>query len=265
MEDRYVEWVRTPRGRKGTMIKKSLVEKIIKAKYSSGYTSVYSFNKEDAMEIRDSRRSAGFDRFEVGASRIAIDLDDGETQLEQTEKILKREGLGYEVWFSGSKGFHLFISTDFMCNIFLPYSHLQYLLSIGVDCDESLYQHGRILSLPGRVHPKTRLVKKFVKYVEGEKAIVPIVEKPKYVFKGGEDNMDMGLADSLIQLTDLGLNEPKLGNRHTALWCISKDLIHGGLADATVYDLLTSITREWDNSKTEDELISIVTQARRQA
>ena len=264
MRERYYEWCPDVFRRKGTMLKSSVFPKIVNSKMCSGYRSVYSFSKEAAMEIRESRSSAGLDRFEVGADRIAIDLDDGEKQLKEVEVILQREGLHYDVENSGGKGFHIFIPTDFMCDVNLPYSHLQFLLDLGIDCDESLYQAGRILSMIGRVHPKTKIKKHHVKTVEGKMADVKIVEKPVFTFSGGDQESTGGLAEAMILTSSLAINEPRPGGRHIAIWSLSKDLIKCGLADTTIHDLMNNIVRKWDNPKTDEEIIKIIAQARRQ-
>lgn len=265
MEERYVEWCKTPMGRKGLMVRESLVPKIVGASYSSGYTTVYSFNKEDANKIRESRCSKGFSRFEVGASRVAIDLDEGEEQLTVVEKILQREGLGYEIWFSGGKGFHVFIDHRFICSTHLPYSHLCFLKELSIPCDESLYQHGRLLSLEGRVHPKTKKKKNFVKCVGGKMAEILIVEKPKFVFTGGgEDTRGLNISETMITLANLATIEPRRDQRHTLLWQVGLDLCRCGLSDQTIFDLLRAVMKDWEIPKSDEKLRDIVKMSRRQ-
>jgi len=202
--------------------------------------------------------------YEVGATRIAIDLDDGDKQLEEVQGILNKEGLHYDVWFSGGKGFHLFIPTDLMVSRHLPYSHLKFLQGLGIECDETLYQSGRILSLPGRVHPKTGVKKYFVKTVEGKMANVQIVEKPIFVFNKEGCIGSGGIAEAMMILSNLSNNEPRKDARHTELWRTAKDLVRCGLADATVFDLLKNVMNTWDCPKEDDKVIEIVKMARRQ-
>lgn len=247
------------------MLKSSMFDKIIESSSDSGYRSVYSFSKQDAMEIKDSRCSKGFDQYEVGTDVVPIDLDDGARQLEEVESILNREGLGYTVWFSGGKGNHIFIPTDLMVDRDLPYSHLQFLTGLGIEADSSLYQHGRILSLPGRVHPKTKVKKYFVKEVVGHMANVEIVKKPIFTFSGGCQESTTGLAEAMMLLSNLSINEPRKEMRHTELWGVGKDLVRCGLADATIYDLLNTVMGKWDVPKDEDKLVNIVKMCRRQA
>jgi len=247
------------------MLKVRVFDKIVASRMCSGYGGVYMLGEEDAMEIRESRSSAGFDRYEVASDCVPIDIDGGDKQIAETEEILQERGLGYSLFKSGGKGGHFYLPTDLMYHASLPYSHSQYILELGVSCDTSLYHSGHLISLEGRVHPKTKVKKHFIKEVAGKMADVKIVEKPIFTFSGGDQESTGGIAEAMMLLSNLSINEPKPGNRHTELWAISKDLIRCGLSDTTVHDLLVNIVRKWENPKTDDEIVKLISQARRQA
>lgn len=260
---RYVEWVGTPRGRKGTMVPLSLIPKIVKASYSSGYTTVYSFSEKDAREIKGSRSSRGFDRYSVGSTYLPIDLDDGEESVDEVVDVLKGMGLQFKVWFSGSKGFHIIIETTYQESKHLPYSHLQWVGGLGLGCDNTLYQHGRILSLPGRIHPRTGFPKQLIESVEGNILEVPIVEKPIFVYTGGGD-VDHSFSSFMSKVSDLTLNEPRKDYRHTSLWGLSKDGLKSGVDPQTIYNLLKLAMGDWEYPKEDNKLQEIINMARRQ-
>jgi len=262
---RYYEWASKPFTRSGLMLAESKLSKIVDAQMCSGYSTVYYFSQEDADEIKESGSSSGFKRYAVGADRIVLDLDDGDSQLEETEKILKDKGLQYEVWFSGKKGYHIYIPTEDMYDKDLPYSHLMYIRSLGIKCDESLYQHGRLLSLPGRIHPKTRKRKQKLRMVPGVAADVQIVQRPIFTLSVHSDPSHVVLAGALMRLSEMALNEPRRDARHTELWAVGKDLVNGGLRDDLIFNLLQAVMTSWDRPKDDEKLMRIISMSRRQA
>ncbi len=207
----YREWCRKVQTRKGTMVDAPTLDTLCK-QHNPGYSSVYMFDESAANEIKDRGHSGGLSDYVVYADRLVMDLDDGDLQLAAIEKLLQAKGLGYDVWASGGKGYHVYLKHDLIGSIHLPFSHKSVVRSLGINCDESLYQHGRLLSLPGRVHPKTKRKKTFVKSVPGSDVDVPIVERPGPVFdflpSGGLNDLESGL----FKLSNLSLSEPTMGN-----------------------------------------------------
>lgn len=260
----YREWCSQPFTRNGLMLKQHTINKIPHIQYDAGYSSVFCFSKEDAAEVQRSRSSVGLQRFSVGSDRVVIDLDNGDEERVKVEKILQSRGWGYSVYFSGSKGYHIYIPTEFMYHEHLPYSHLQFVLGLGIQCDESLYQHGRLLSLVGRVHPKTRKKKKLLKEVPGDMPTIKIVDKPMFVYNESSQVVD-SLVEALSRVGDIVISEPVSGTRHVILWGISKDLVRCGLQNVSIEDILNNAVTKWTNPKTPIEVRDIVRRARQQA
>jgi hypothetical protein len=262
----YREWAQRVTSRKGLMVEADLFAQICKVHYDPGYSTVYMFDEEAANEIKESGRSAGLGQYSVFANCVTIDIDApnllaAEADLAGVESKLKERGLAHEVWFSGGKGFHVIIPHELMQSRDLPYSHRKFVEDdLGITCDESLYQHGRLLSLPGRVHPKTRKRKHKLRQVAGDSAVIKIVEKPQLVFdfrEGELGDLQMGLNN----LATISSKDIYPGGRHQAIWSTAKDLARAGLSRETVLELMIKVNGVWTNQKKDEEVAAAVNQA----
>lgn len=259
---KYREWCSKPFSRCGLLIEQSRIDKMVKANRCSGYSSLYYFNEVSAEYIRSTKRSIGLNKHPVGCEHVVIDLDDGDKQVSLLESRLHQLGLGYTVWLSGLKGFHFYINAIDKFDINLPYSQRLFVESLDVPCDLSLYQHGRLISLEGRIHPRTKKPKTKLRVVEGDAVDIKIVERPIITYTGEVE--DVSKEVSLLSISDLILNEPDVGNRHTLIWGTAKDLLASGWSLATVEHLLVEVNASWTNPKEDEEVRAAVTQAWRQ-
>jgi hypothetical protein len=91
-----------------------------------GYSSVYAFYEPDARMIRMQGNSRGFARFPVYAECLILDIDGGDEQMKRVIPKLDAMGLGYQVYISGGKGYHIYIPHDPIYSPDLPYSHLKW-------------------------------------------------------------------------------------------------------------------------------------------
>lgn len=256
----YKEWCLQPNQRRGTMLPLAQFKDIMRAP-DAGYASVYAFEETAALEIIASKSSAGLNKYPVYSDMLMIDLDDGERQLRRAQTALI--GFGYKIWTSGGKGFH--IGLPLKVGVFgdhIPYSQRKWVEALDIGADLSLYQHGRILSLPGRVHPKTGKKKELFGEVMGLYPMIPDVYPARVTFAAFEDTSG-DLETALWQTIQILVSEPEPGNRHTKLWATAKSLAEAGLAYETVLDLLTEVNSSWENSKTTAEVTTAVQQAYR--
>lgn len=263
----YVEWTSSVQNRKGRMVPLDALP-ILLDQRDPGYASLYWFKEEDAKTLQDAESSKGMNRFDVGGKYLIMDLDDGDRYLEVIENKLNQENLSYEVWFSGGKGYHIYIPHQFIISAHLPNSHKMAVLDLFPDAaemvDMTLYQAGRLLSLPGRIHPKTGLKKRLIKTCLGKAYVLQIVEQDRSMLDFVVSYHDNDLAKGLDNLLHLALQSPSIGGRHTALWGAAKDLARSGLDVQTVYNLLSEVNKLWENPKTPEEVLNAVNQAFRQ-
>lgn len=225
-----------------------------------GYCSVYAFNEIDAKQIRALGNSRGFARFSVYAECLILDIDGGDEQMRRVIPKLDALGLGYDVYESGGKGYHIYIWHEPIYSPNLPYSHLCWVEANGIECDKSLYQHGRILSLPGRVHPKTGKRKQFVESKEGAMPVIELQTAPTF------DITPDGSKDMVFvfrQLSRLVEFEPDQGKRHTRLWSAAANCAFAGMSQTWTEEVLQEINSKWRNPKEPEEVVAAVSQAYR--
>ena len=250
----YVEWCLSLKSRKGNMVSIEDLPKVLKLVPSNtGYRSCYMFREEDAKEIKQSKCSVGFKQYSVASDKIFIDIDDG-NDLPKVEAVIKERGYRYSVWFSGKKGYHIYLYHDLIDSPDLPYSHRAFVESLGIPNDPSIYRHSSIISLPGRRHPTTGKKKILLRTSEGEKVTFPLLTAPTSPTFAVEKSDKDEIYSGLFSLIDLISKQPSVGTRHTTLWGTAKDLRRSGLSYETVFELLELVNGFWDNPKTAEEL-----------
>lgn len=259
----FREWALKPEHRRGCMLPLNVIERMCKAP-DSGYSSVYMFDEQAASVLLADKSSKGMARFPVYTDRLVIDLDAGDEQLARAEAALKVRGLAYDVWFSGGKGYHVIIPlVELVSGKDVPYSQKKWVEGLGLGADLSLYQHGRLISLPGRVHPKTGIKKHLVRQERGSRLHVPMLVSPEPVFtfqgNGGLDEFEAGLWKVLQCLAD----PPTVGNRHTALWSTALHFADAGFSYEFTLELLTEVDAKWKDGKGTEGVELAVRQAYR--
>lgn len=249
----YREWVSKINRRCGNMIKAELFAKVEK-RHNPGWISVYSFSEPDALEILASGTSQGFARYIPAAEELVIDLDDGDSQLPALVGVLEALGLGFRVYSSGSKGFHVHIPHQLIEDFRLPYSHKNFVENLRVKADFSLYRPNSLVALPGRIHPKTGKRKTLVSEVAGTPLALNLVEQPPKpegpVFSFDDDMPEFNRrVTGLYMLTKLAGKAPAEGDRHLAIWKTAKMLCEAGFSREAVEPLIMEINESWPNPK----------------
>lgn len=252
----WYEWCSKFNHRKGNMMPDKYVKQLLKAK-DPGYASIYGFSPEDAKLIKDSGSSSGLGRFSVYADTLYMDFDTGLEAATIASAQLTDMGIAHSLWDSGSKGGHIHVKQVPAYCQHLPYCQKRWVMLQGFECDLSLYQHGRILSLPGRIHPKTGKPKVLIAEEAGEPINLDLTPPPIMTFSydfGGD------LEQAFLQLAGLVSDPPTPGNRHQRLWSCAERLAFLGFNEATVLDILIGVNSEWETPKSEPEIQAAVTQ-----
>lgn len=231
----------------------------------AGYSSYYWFREEDAREIQQQGRSIGLNRFSVYTRYLVLDIDREDDMpaalkdMEQYSAELRGMGLKHSVWVSGGKGFHIYIHCEPMEGNDVPHSQYCWVKERGWKVDFSLYQHGRLLSNPGRKSKKTGVRKHKIKDYDGELLHVPRVQPPER----SERPPDLGSSDlariALYRAQKALESEPD--SRHTRLWSLAGAFAEAGMPEPLTVELLEWINKFWPQPKDREGLERAVHQA----
>jgi hypothetical protein len=227
-----------------------------------GFRSVYGFAEEDATEIIRLKSSKDFKRFSQFSDCLFLDLDDGDVSVNAVRGWLKKEGLEFSLYKSGSKGFHFHIPCVPKFSPDVAWSQRKLVEGLGLPVDVSLYRPNSLIRLPGTIHRKTGLPKELVDSSSGHTLDYDLVEEPESRLQ------DFSLGDvsdfetTLLSLATYLANPPSSGNRHMTLWSHAERLRRQGLAYETVLDLLQGVNSSWgQNAKPRPEVERAVNQA----
>jgi hypothetical protein len=261
----YREWA-SKKNCRGRMVEEHIIPKLVKTQYNPGYEGVYSFPKEVADTVNETKSVKGLSKHEAYSNRLIIDIDDSDPDkaMQRTlalEYMLDSRDIGFETWFSGGNGYHVVVKHELIGSIDLPYSQRNYVeKALGVEADLSIYQHGRLVSLPGRVHEKTGKKKKLLSVKQGELIQLELVKKPELQVNFS----DLGISDlekALMNLQFLAMAPPGEGTRWNSLWGTATDLARAGLPYDTVLNLLQVINNKWPKPTTQDYVQKAVEKA----
>lgn len=241
----YAEYTLQPYLRKGIMVPVTALPSLYQRE-DAGYSSYYWFNEEDAKQITAQGNAKNLNRFSVYTKYLVIDIDREDNPQQATDDMhryasdIAEMGLKHSIWVSGGKGYHIYIHCEPMEGIDVPYSQLQWIKARGWKVDESLYQHARLLSNPGRKSVKTGVRKHKIGDYDGNLLHVPRVSLPvATVFNVPVTRGDLARV-SLYRIQKTFENQPN--SRHTALWSVA-----GACAEAGMPLNLCTELLEWMN------------------
>lgn len=256
----FREWCPSNLYRTGNLVPVEAFEQILR-RPDPGFASVYMFKSEDAKQVRANGSSRGLGSLIVAADAVTLDIDNP-NDINQVLEKLDSLKLGYEVWDSG-RGYHIVIPHDFIEDNRLPYSHRCWVESLGLSVDLTLYQHARVLRLPGTVNVKTGRRKQFVEKVDGMKPVIELRDPPQFNLK--PDTFGLKTIESVLnQFQRLASSEPVPGNRHTRIWSAARSAAEAGISYSTALELLQEINNAWQTPKEPSEVEKAVTQAYKQ-
>lgn len=241
---------------KGTYHSPSYIKPVESVKFEAhrGFRSVYFFGQQAFDLIMKRNSVSGIDECPVFSDTLFVDFDDGDTSIVMFENILTHSGIGYELFFSGRKGFHFHIPLIPMWGASVPYSQKMWIESTGVKtADLSIYKHTGLIRLPGTIHEVTGVKKHQVKKFVGNPLNIPLLEKGVLEFEletFGGGSVAAALSSALRSFVDT----PGPGYRHGRLVSIGKKLIEGGLSVDATREMLVLINGEWDHPKDEEEI-----------
>lgn len=271
----YHEIALQPFMRSGLMVPRSALPDLFKLE-DTGYCSVYAFEESAKWAIKAQGDATGLSRFPVYSDRLWIDIDSADSTPQEVERVkeytreltrqFKTLDYSFTVWDSGSKGFHIAIVIEPMFGRDVPWSQLQYIKAAGITCDYSLYQAGRLLSNPGRLHPKTGRKKTKVFEHKGSVILsIPMLKSPDKPDLDSDSLTDSDMARiALNRLSCMIQDAPLPGMRHTTMWSVASQCLEAGLKYDLVFGLLCWVNKMNPSPKDEAEVERAVRQAAQQ-
>ena len=272
----YHEFSLQPNLRSGLMVPESSLPDLFKRE-DSGYCSVYKFDEKAVFAIRAQGSAKGLGRFPVYSDRLWIDIDrddkDGVSGVERARAYarelankFKQSDYNFTVWFSGSKGFHICIKITMMVGEAVPHSQAEWLRAQGLEIDYSLYQHGRLLSNPGRLHPKTGKKKELIMVNNGTIIpTIPILSLPIKTLMQPDELSKSDLARIVFsRASNLILDAPLCGMRHTSFWSFATQALEAGLPKEWVFGTLSYVNEFLPDPKSKEDILRSIEQAQSQ-
>jgi hypothetical protein len=254
MPEVYYEHAYTVTNRVGRMVTKAELEGL------RGFRSYFGFDPVSAAMFMENRRVKSTKGMNVFADELFIDIDNDEEAAKHCWEVLSGLGIMADVYFSGSKGYHFCIATLPAWSRDLPYCHLTFVKSLGIRCDECLYQSGRLFRLPGTVHGKTFRVKELVGRIEGDVVEIPIVKQP--IRSCDVVRSDGSIQDFVRTLEMFMANPPANGTRNNRFWGLARSGFAGGFSEAFVEEALERVNDEMDDPLDDSEIAQVLRSAK---
>ncbi len=260
----YVEYALQPNQRSGVMIPISALPDLYN-RPDAGYCSYYWFTKEAADEIRSRKHSGGLASYSVFTKYLVVDIDREHDLAAATKDMetysaeLQAEGIKHSVWVSGGKGYHIYIHCEPMEGNHVPYSQLKWVESRSWKVDKSLYQHGRLLSNPGRKSTKTGVRKHKLRDHDGSLLRVPVVYPPLRTTPDAIITDRDRLRLAFFRLSRVLETDPD--SRHTTIWSLAGNCAEAGISIDLTLQLLTLVNSQWEKPKDQEGLERAVNQA----
>lgn len=248
----YREYCRTPQDRRGNMVEESIL------KGRQGYTSVFSFEENDAFDIQEAGHSRGLKQYAVSAKYLIMDFDDGMGSAEKVSNILTDRRVSHWVFSSGGKGAHVYAKCIEVYSVDLPDRHRNLALSLSPACDTSIYRHNSLIRLPGTIHERTGNRKELISVFEGSQELVPIASAEPIIFASLPVSNQDSLYFMFLQMAHAADQEVSAGHRHEVLWRVVADCYRAGLSFPTTVELCLIINAQFKPPKDENIVRAVV-------
>lgn len=251
----YVEYCSKPNTRRGTMVPLFYCQKL------TGFRSVYLFNEEDALIIKNSQSSSGLNKYTVVSNQLFIDFD-GKDAFDKAEEVFykyRKEDYYVELWFSGMKGFHIVVNIVDMKGTSVPFSQKCYITKEFGNgfCDESLYKNSALIRLPNTTHEKSGNKKHLIMVNSGETLLkIPNINPPEHnkINESSISNIETNLCQTAlleaIRISSINVTE---GNRHMTLFYAAGLFSSAGFSYELTKELLMKANSCWKYPKPDIE------------
>jgi hypothetical protein len=227
-----------------------------------GFRSVYLYGQEAYNQIIEQQAVRNLSQFPVYSDTLFVDFDDGENSKDQFAKILETSGHGYDMYFSGKKGYHFHVPIEPMWGASVPYSQKMWVSSLGIESvDTSIYRHTGLFRLPGTIHQSTGKKKELIKSFEGRKVEIPIIDLANEAKLYGVESDNLAIAKACHTILRTAAVGAQPGQRHNTLLSIAKSLTAAGMNEGTCVDICSAVNEFFDEPKSQEEVHECVRRA----
>ena len=197
------------------------VDEVFHTGQGERYQSIYRFNSEilEKKSLSSIKKGTTF-----YADYLVFDIDSSEltdayASMQKLVEYLEFREVGYETWFSGSKGFHVQIPTSQFefkptdDHKILAKMSLEISTACGITTDSSIYNVTRIFRMPGSLNLKSGLYKI---PVNPNTPLVQMLEDAKAPMENPyPDPDDYGVNDVLTKLYHGAMDEVRINRQIT--------------------------------------------------
>lgn len=224
------------------------------------FGSVYAVTEEAARSIGETSGTASGFRGIVWSRRLWVDFDNEEA-ADKAEAFLTKEGYDYVAYHTGGRGKHFGILRAALPSHTLPMQDKLWVSQNLPGCDLSLYWHLHLIRLPGAVHERTGLTKRFLYRREGrELTLPPYLPEEAKIVQTGLVSSAYG-RQSIFKLWEVTskLTEDPSQSRHRHLVLLAKALKEEGrVSPEEALWVVTEVNMGFSDPKPENEVQRIV-------
>jgi hypothetical protein len=252
MTEKFIEWSKNAARHTCCLLPESQVSQF------TGFRSYFKFDETVKNIISENNSMSNLSKYCVYATELFIDIDSGQEAIDYSRQVLQLNNISYNQYVSGSKGIHYhipLITEEFGVN--LPQRHREFVERLNIGADISIYKHCGLFRLAKTRHQKTGKIKELVEtFIGNPISTEDIIIEPK--IKVHNDYNDTDISKSLFLASTLSIFEPTLGNRHTNLWGLTRDLKNANFSKDFAFELLCQLNDNWTNQKTLEEIKIII-------
>jgi len=222
-----------------------------------GFRTIPCYDSDVKQLIEEQGHMRGLEDLPVMVDTLFLDFDNGESaSLEKTKQKLKKVGVGFELKFSGKKGYHLEIKIVPLYGRFVMQrikSFVEGVLGLSKsEVDHTIYHNCGLIRLDGTIHADTGNPKALVDIFFGDLLEINTVTKDK-VRATEIDSDKFQMALKRISSACEGQIGP--GERYILIYSIARNLHDAGVSLETTAELLLTLNKRFCPPKDSNEIL----------
>lgn len=223
----------------------------------TGFRTIPCYDPDVKKLIEANGNMKGLEDSPVMVDTLFLDFDNGESDsLDKTKRKMQKAGIGYELYFSGKKGYHLECKLVPLYGRFIMPKikfFVEHNLALSkAEVDHTIYHNCGLIRLEGTIHDDTGKPKILVDSHTGSLLEIDVIASEK-IYKNEADLDKFQIA--LQRIANSCEGEIGSGERHVLLYSIGRNLLEAGVSQETASELLLQLNKRFNPPKEEDELL----------